>query len=322
MSPIQTLIDFPGFRDGFLFGLVLAIGVLAVGAVYSLFRHRSKVPLGLTGPAWVFASLVTLGGWLGYSGADVIPRQLVWGLVVLFVAGELAERTPNPKIIGIFLGFPGAILVGYARDLPGPSWSRWLVIGVAAIGGPLAADLDRRSARLGLAPVLWLLAVAGLYWTVPDTERVRPLIGAAVPLGFTGWPLRLSRMGAGGIGAAVALFAWVAAIEGRGRPGSIVGAVASLGLFLVEPIGRVLAKGRVAALSRSLRLGVFEWCVVGSQLLMVGYASRVAGFAETGGRAFLLLLPAIPFAIAIGGLLRVSKRIRPPSTLITRRRRR
>lgn len=321
MSPIQTLIDFPGFRDGFLVGLVFAAGVLAVGAVLSLFRHRSKAPLGLTGPAWVLASLVTLGGWLGYSGADVLPRQLVWGLVVLFVGGELAERTPNPKIIGMILGLPGAILVGYARDLPGPSWSRWLVIGVAVIGGPLAADLDRRCARLGLGPVLWLIAVAGLYWTVPDTERVRPLIGAAVPLAFTGWPLRLSRMGAGGISATVALFAWVAAIEGRGRPGSIVGAVASLGLFLVEPIGRVLAKGRVAAISRSMRLGVFECCVVGTQFLLVGYASRVAGFAETGGAAFFLLLPAIPVAIAIGGLVRVSKRLRPRSTRTTGRRR-
>ena len=185
------------------------------------------------------------------------------------------------------------------------------MIGTIIVGSPLAADLDRRCARLGLGPILWLIAVAGLYWTVPDTERVRPLIGAALPLAFTGWPLRFSRMGAGGVSAAIALFVWVAAFDGYGRPGSIVGAAAALGLFLVEPIGRMLAKGRIASLSRSMGIGAFEGCVIGAQVLIVGYASRVAGFSDTGGDALIWLVPAIPVAIAIGGVVRVSKRLRP-----------
>ncbi|MEO6469621.1 MAG: hypothetical protein ABIP21_11015, partial [Acidimicrobiia bacterium] len=137
--------------------------------------------------------------------------------------------------------------------------------------------------------------------------------GAAVPLAFCGWPKRWSRMGAGGIGAAIGVFAWVAAIEGRGRPGSIVGAAASLGLFLAEPIGRKLTKGRLAALSRSVTVGMYECCMLGSQLLVVGYASRVAGLEETGADAFLLLVPALPVAIAVGGFVRASERLRPGS---------
>ena len=214
MNSLQTLIDFPGFQDGFRLGLVLTGVVLAVGWALRLLHHQSSLPWGLTGPAWAVASLTILGGWNGYDGPDVIPSGLVWGLLVLFVAGEIADRTPNPKIIGILFAAPGAYLVGTSQEFPGPSWTKWLVIGVVAIGAPLAADLDRRAGRLGLGPILWLIAVAGLYWTVPDTERVRPLIGAAVPLAFTGWPKRWSRMGAGGVGAAVGLFMWVAAIEG------------------------------------------------------------------------------------------------------------
>jgi len=227
----------------------------------------------------------------------------------LVVAGELADRTPNPTVIGGLLAVPGALLVGASSEFPGPSWARLLVIATIIIGSPLAADLDRRSARLGLGPILWLISVAGLSGTVPDTERVWPLIGAALPLAFTGWPKRFSRMGAGGMSAALALFVWVAAFEGRGRPGSVVGAVASLGLFVVEPIGRALAKGRIASLSGSVRLGAFECCVVGAQLLIVGYASRVVGFSDTGGDALVWLVPALPVAIAIGGVVRVSNRL-------------
>lgn len=322
MNPIQTLIDFPGFQDGFWLGLTLTFVLLAAGWALQFVRRRSARPWGLTGPAWVMASLMILGGWNGYTGTDVLPSSLLWGLLVLLVGGEIADRTPNPKIIGILFAAPGAFLVGTSAEFPGPSWTKWLVIGVVTIGAPLAADLDRRAARLGLGPVLWLIAVAGLYWTVPDTERVRPLIGAAVPLAFTGWPKRWSRMGAGGLGAAIGLFLWVAAFEGRGRPGSIVGAAASLGLFLVEPIGRVLAKGRIAAISQSMKVGAYECCLIGSQLVVVGYASRVAGFAATGGGAFVLLLPAVPVAIALGGVVRVSKRLRPGSSHGRHRRRR
>lgn len=321
MDPFRTLVEFPRFQDGFTVGLVLTALVLATGWALSTLR-RSHRPWGLTGPAWVVASLITLGGWMGYEGVDVVPSGLLWGLLALFVAGEIAERTPNPKIIGFVLAFPGAVLVGYSTEFPGPSWSRWVVLGVTAAGAPLAADLDRRCARLGLGPVLWFIAVAGVYWTVPDTERIRPLIGAAVPLAFTGWPKRLSRMGAGGIGASVGLLMWVAAIEGRGRPGSIVGAAGSLGLFVVEPLGRTLAKGRIAPISRSLRIGAYEACLVGAQVLTVGYASRVAGMAETGGEAFVLLAPAIPVAIALGGIVRASSRLGPRSGSSGPRRRR
>lgn len=317
MDPFRTLIDFPGFQDGFWLGAFVALVVLAIGGIYRLVRRgtsrRSVIPLGLTGPAWVVVSLAILGGWNGYQGTDVLPSKLLWGLMILMVGGEIADRTPNPKVIGFVCAVPGAFLVGTAEEFPGPGWTKWVVIGTVAVAAPLAADLDRRAARLGLGPILWLIAVAGVYWTVPDTERMRPLIGAALPLAFTSWPKRWSRMGAGGVGAAAGLLLWVASIEGRGRNGSIVGAAACLGLFVAEPIGRVLTKGRIAALSRSMKVGTYECCLIAAQLAVVGYASRVAGLVESGGTALAWLIPAFPVSVGIGGLFRASERLRPHS---------
>ena len=172
LSPIQTLFDFPRFLDGLRVGVLLAVIVAIIGFATSARRRGQRVPWGLAGPAWVFGSLMCLGGWFGYQQIWALPQQLLVGLGILFVAGEIAERTPNPKVIGVVLGFPGALLVGWSEEFPGPSWSAWLVIGVAAIAGPLAADLDRRAARLGFGPVLWLITVGGLYGTVPASATL------------------------------------------------------------------------------------------------------------------------------------------------------
>ncbi len=237
-----------------------------------------------------------------------VPATLVWGLVLLALGAELAARTPNPKVIGMVLAFPAAIVVGVAQDFRGPGWVRPLVIVSITVVAPLAGDLDRRAARLGLGPVLWLVSVIGVYATVPDTELVRPLVGAALPLALVGWPLRLGRLGAGGTAAAVALLVWIGALEGYGRPGSIVGAVGALGLFAVEPVGRALFRRRIVPLARTLPVAAFGLAFVLAHVLMTWYGSRVAGFARTGAGATVLILPAIPVGIAIGGVLGLSRR--------------
>ena len=189
------------------------------------------------------------------------------------------------------------------------------------LGAPSAADLDRRAARLGLGPVLWLVTVVGVYATVPDTELIRPLVGVAMPLALCGWPLRVARLGAGGVAAGIALLMWVAAAEGYGRPGSIVGAAGALGLLLVEPVGRVLLRRRVVPWSRVLSARAFALVFVGAHVLVVAYATRIAGFQADGGPAFVLLVPGLVAGAAAGGLLGLSKRLRPGGSPGGRRRR-
>jgi hypothetical protein len=74
---------------------------------------------------------------------------------------------------------------------------------------------------------------------------------------------------------------WIGAIEGYGRPGSIVGAAAALGLFLVEPVGRVLFRRRVVPWSRVLSTRAFALVFLGVHLVLVAYGTRIAGFQET-----------------------------------------
>ncbi|MGZ4675006.1 MAG: hypothetical protein ACXVJZ_12505 [Acidimicrobiia bacterium] len=312
MNQLRTLVDFPQFQAGWTAGLILAPIVVLLGWSSRSRRQGRRSPYGLVGAAWVLGSLAALDGWFGDRVLVPIPAQLVWGLVVLAVGAELAARTPNPKFIGFVLAFPGALLVATATDLgAGGRWVTPLVVVTTTFGGPLAADVDRRAARVGLGPVLWLVTVIGVYATVPDTELVRPLVGVALPLALTGWPLRAARIGPGGAAAGTALLLWVAALQGYGRPGSIVGAAGALGLLLVEPLGRVVVRRRFQPWSRALSVRWFTLAFVAAHVVVVAYATRVAGFQADGGPALALLVPGLLGGAALGGFLGLSKRVRP-----------
>jgi hypothetical protein len=311
VSPFVTLFDFRQFQSGWWAGWAL-LPVVAFSGWVVVSRPRTHVvPWGLVGPAWVLGSLLALDGWLRFDHLVDIPAQLVWGLLAVAAANELASHTPNPKIIGCLLVFPGAYLVATSTDFAGPGWVVPLVLVTITLGGPMAADLDRRAGRLGLGPVMWMVTVFGVYVTVPDTELIRPLVGVAIPLALCGWPLRVARLGAGGAAAGIALLMWVGAAEGYGRPGSIVGAAAALGLFLVEPVGRTLFRRRVVPWSRVMSSRAFQIVFLAVHLLLVAWGTRVAGFQDDGGPAFVLWVPALAAGIALGGLMGLSKRVRP-----------
>lgn len=311
MSPFTTLFDFSQFQSGWWAGWAFFPVVAFAGWVVVTGGRTRRAPWGLVGPAWVLGSLLALDGWVRFAKLVEIPDQLLWGLLAVAAANELASRTPNPKIIGCVLVLPGAYLVATSADFAGPDWVVPLVTATVTLGGPMAADLDRRGARLGLGPVLWLITVFGVYVTVPDTELVRPLVGVAIPLALCGWPLRVARLGAGGAAAGIALLMWVGAAEGYGRPGSIIGAASALGLFLVEPVGRALLKRRVVPWSRVMSPRAFMFVFVAAQVGVVFWGTRVAGFQTDGLPALLLWIPGLAVGVVLGGLLGLSKRVRP-----------
>lgn len=311
MSPFTTLFDFRQFQSGWWAGWAFLPVVAFAGWVVVTNGRTKQAPWGLVGPAWVLGSLLALDGWLRFDHLVDLPAQLVWGLLAVAAANELASHTPNPKIIGCLLVLPGAYLVATSTDFAGPDWVVPLVTITVTLGGPMAADLDRRAARLGLGPVLWLITVFGVYATVPDTELIRPLVGVAIPLALCGLPFRVARLGAGGAAAGIALLMWVGAAEGYGRPGSIVGAAAALGLFLVEPVGRALLRRRVVPWSRVMSTRAFVLVFIAVQVLLVAYGTRIAGFQSDGGPAFALWVPGLAVGVALGGLLGLSKRVRP-----------
>ncbi len=174
---------------------------------------------------------------------------MVLGLVACWLAGAIAARTPQPGIVGPLASVPGGLLLAGANAGLDHGWVPVvIVVGTAVIGGT-AADLDRRGARFGLGPLLFFVAVGGIYFTVPDTELMRAIVGVSLPLVLLAWPYAAAALGAGGAYAAVGLLLWIAPIEGIGRPGAIVGVVGAFALLVGEPLGRALVP-RIQARAR------------------------------------------------------------------------
>jgi hypothetical protein len=166
-----------------------------------------------------------------------------------------------------------------------------LVFVTIVAGGALVADVDRRTARRGLGPLLFAVSVGGVYATVPDTEQALVLLGVAAPVALLGWPLRRAGLGAAGSPAAVAVLAWSAAVGGVGRPSSIVGAVGCLGLFVVGPVSR-----------RAVRTSAST--VVAAHALLVLVSARVAGLRPTVRAAVVVVLFELVIGVAVWGTAR------------------
>ncbi len=309
MTPLTDLLGSTEFQVGLLMGTIaLLVALPAALGLGALFPVRGRRP-GLVGPAFALASAFALNGGLGTDEIASVPDDVVIGLVLLWLAGAIAARTPMPWLVGPLASLPGGLLLAGANTGLGDAWVPVLiVIGTAVIGGT-AADLDRRGARYGLGPLLFFVAVGGIYFTVPDTELMRAVVGVSLPLVLLAWPYAAAALGAGGAYAAVGLLLWIAPIEGIGRPGAIVGVVGAFALLVGEPLGRAL----VPRIEERVRLHRFPIghpvaFVVGAQVVLTFYASRVSGMEQTALAALLLMIPALATAVAFGVYLVIPER--------------
>jgi hypothetical protein len=315
MGPLRTLVDADQFQSGLAIGVALAVilaVLLVVPRTEARQERRSAPRPPLAGVLFVVASVVALQGYLGFAEVSAVPGDVVTGLVLLVAVVEVCDRLPLPWACRPIGALPGAAMVAFTDDLPGAHWVPWLVFGTTVAVAACAPDLDRRGARLGLGPALFGIAVLGVYATVPDTESARVLIGVALPIALLGVPIAFARLGAGGVAAASALVLWISAYEGIGRPGSVVGAAASFGLLVLEPIGHRFAPDvRFSVLARASRRKV-QAIVIGGQVVVTGFASRVAGFQYHGADAALLVAPIIVVGVLFGAAFSFEER-RPGS---------
>jgi hypothetical protein len=240
-----------------------------------------------------------------------VPGGVSWGLLLLWVAGAVAARTAAPAVVGPLAALPGALLVAGANRGLDAAWVPVVIVLGTVLVGMAAADLDRRTARLGLGPLLMTIAVVGVYFTVPDTEIMRAVVGVALPLVLLAWPYTAASLGAGGAYVAVGLLLWVVPIEGIGRPGAVVGAVGAFALLALEPAGRAL----VPYLERRLPLHRVQvtrprTVFVVAQVVLTLYASRIAGMAQDGFVAAIALIPAIAAGLAFGAMVSLPERRR------------
>jgi len=239
---LEDLVNDTGFRNGLVAGVV---GLVVVGGLaVAVRRPPEKGLLGLAGIAVVLATL------FGLERREVLAddEQLLVGLVVLAAGALVTTRFRWPLGLGMLAAVPGAALVASTSDVADINidWVRALTFVTTAAGAALVADFDRENARSGLGPVLLAVTALGMYTTVPDTEQAAVLVGATLPLALLGWPKPLASLGAPGAAATVGLVVWTASVGGRGRPGAIVGAMACLGVMLLEPLVRRAFRRRPA----------------------------------------------------------------------------
>jgi hypothetical protein len=313
----SDLLDDPGFRQGIHAGIVALVVVLVAAVLVRRPSRWRDFVLPVAGIAIAVATLVALER---TGGRVLLSHRLEVGIVLLLV-GPCAVALVLARwhgawwvaAAGALAAVPGAVEVGRAAALqshvPG---MRTLVVVSTVIGGLLVADFDDANGRAGLGPVLVVIAVLGMYGTLPDTEQTALLVGVVVPLAFVGWPVAMARLGPGAY-ATVGMLGWVAAVGGRGRPGSGVGAIACLGVMLGEPVARRLWRG-AARVPRS----PWAWRAVALVLLQLGVvwvASRIAGFQTSTTTAGWQSLIALGVAVA-GSAIVLAPRTRgePPKT--------
>jgi hypothetical protein len=228
-------------------------------------------------------------------------------LVCLWAGGG---RREGPPLAGLALAAATAVglaVTGAPAD-PALGWPALAAI-AAAVAAALAA-FDRRWRDLGLLPALLAVAAAGIWVCVPDVEGALVLLGATLSLTLLGWPSPLAAgrpglagFGVGGSAAVAAVVVWVVASGGAGRPGSVVGGLACLGLVLVEPAVRLLDRHRRSPLDPLDGRPRLAWAALAVQLVLAGFAARVAGRPEGTAPALGLAALGLGAALAAGAVL-------------------
>jgi hypothetical protein len=291
---LDDLISSDAFRLGLVYGGVAA----AAGAfVALLWRKVPQPPIG--GLLYTAVTAVVLRLEFG------LPWRVVLGMLLL-IGGVMLGTELWDRLLG---AIPGAIVLVY---LGAPSSDLQLVLTAGvAVCAALVVDFDAEFRRTGMAMPLLAGAAIGVLMTVPDTERAFALVGAALPLAFTGWPWRLVSLGPGGA-AAVGLFGWVATEAGAAREGAAIGVLASLGLMLGEPVGRRLAKSSPNALLRIASAGPFRsMIVIAIHGVLVFGGSRIAGLQTGVAAALALALVFVAIGAGLGAAPDVRNRGRP-----------
>lgn len=263
--------------------LGVAAGALAIATI-ALVPAMRRVPITVVTGAGAAAVVVAMarsmtGGWwtvLGLAG----------------LAGAAAVRSASPQLALVTVGI-------LALAASAPSRTAGGFLGAAVVVAALAVADVVAARGPALTAALLALSVAGVWAAVPDTEEILLVGGVlALPLVVTvaGGLDRLDvRWSLPSAAAIVGPVVWAAVVGGRGRPGSMVGGVACLGVLLVEPAARRIAR-RPATERPPVAVVVV---VVAVQVGLVAITARVAATHTAVGPAALVSAAALAAGTAV-----------------------
>lgn len=300
---MSAVLDDPGFRTGLGAGLAV-VALLATVAAVARGRFR-PLPFPLAGVGLVAAGLLA-----ATIGPDdrAWPASLQQAVALATIGGLIATIGRFPGRLATAAAYaPAGLRLAVGPAVPGaPGWAPLLAAAVVVGGGVAIAETDRRLRPIGATLPLFAATVGGAYSTLPDTEHVLVLLGVALPFAAVAVPRAWEAVGTIGAGAITTWFAWVVWIDGRGRPGAMVGAVAALAILVAEPIARRIP-GLPARLARQVPRRVPPPVVLATlvaiQSVLALVAGRIAGFEESPLTALLLAIPVLLVAGVVGAAI-------------------
>jgi hypothetical protein len=241
----------------FVDGLVAGAIASCVGAVAYVSTRSPRVAVPAGGLLFAAAGVAAMASWRD------IPAALVVGFVGVACATAIVSFSPLPGWSAPVAVSPFAYLIAEHARLPGVGWLRVVVFAAVCVLGPLVGAGDALWKSVAVGPALLAVTIAGIYLCTPDTEEVRTLLGVVIVLATLGWPLAWLRLGRAGSVTAVALVVWAAATDARGRPGTMLGAVACICVLGVAPLTAARAgRLRRAPLMISLQIALVAIAVI------------------------------------------------------------
>ena len=294
------------FETGFFTtGLRLGVLALALGWALRFVTGRYRPPMPIAG---LLIAIATIGGL--YLVAEPLGPA-VPALAAIAIGVLIVRLTRAPAWVQILAAVPGSVWLGFGATVTDLTWVRILMAVLIPVGGFLINDFETRNQRLGLGVIYFTLAVLGTFAAVPDTEQALVLMAAALPITLLAWPKVAVSLGMEGSFVAVGAFLWVAAAGGGGRPPSIAGSAACLGLLLLEPIIFRLRPGTANLVNRVRQ----NWlgAVVASipQFVLVVICSRIAARFDNMLPALIVIVAGYLIALGVG--IYVGTRVTEPA---------
>lgn len=232
------------FRAGW--GAVTALAILV--GVQRLDGRQIGLMVGL--------ALIAIGGALSDQRSALRARMLGWGLIIggasVIPARGLAEVQSWVYVATAI----AAVLIGTGMAHWPMAEQRWI--------GPLFA-----------------ISAFGVWTTVPDTELARLMLGVAIPLAAATLPPLSTPVRRAGAFVLGGVFAWIPALGGEGRPASIIGAWATIGVIAALPAA--MAAWRV-------HLVLEPWRLFTVHVVVVVVAARVIGLWTSAVPALLVAI--------------------------------
>lgn len=224
--------DLAEFRVGLWIGAgagALALVIVALGASY---RAR------LAAIGGIFLSAAAL---IAVAAAVEVPAIVPIAMAGMAGCAAIVHALHYDPALAMVGAAPFGWLLGWHSGVVDIAWVRFLVGATAVVGGYLVGRLDDDWRADAVSTPMLLVSLAGVYYTVPDTEASAAVLGVAVVFGLLGWPLRRLVLGRTGSAAVLCLVPWCIAIDSRARLSSIIAGVMCLGLLVAVPAGAVIA---------------------------------------------------------------------------------